>query len=88
MLVIDDIYHHDVQMIQNNKIDILFEGFKQKTLPNINWHMTGDFSSRMDAMQNLFKDVKTITELGTFQGCSTSAWLKLRPKKLITIDIR
>lgn len=75
-------------MIQNNKIDILFEGFKQKTLPNINWHMTGDFSSRMDAMQNLFKDVKTITELGTFQGCSTSAWLKLRPKKLITIDIK
>ena len=88
MLVIDDIYNHDVQMIQNNKIDILFEGFKQKTLPNINWHMTGDFSSRMDAMQNLFKDVKTITELGTFQGCSTSAWLKLRPKKLITIDIK
>lgn len=75
-------------MIQNNKIDILFEGFKQKTLPNINWHMTGDFSSRMDAMQNLFKDVKTITELGTFQGCSTSAWLKLKPKKLITIDIK
>ena len=88
MLVIDDIYNYDVQMIQNNKIDILFEGFKQKTLPNINWHMTGDFSSRMDAMQNLFKDVKTITELGTFQGCSTSAWLKLRPKKLITIDIK
>jgi len=88
VLVIDDIYNHDVQMIQNNKIDILFEGFKQKTLPNINWHMTGDFSSRMDAMQNLFKDVKTITELGTFQGCSTSAWLKLRPKKLITIDIK
>ena len=87
-MVIDDIYNHDVQMIQNNKIDILFEGFKQKTLPNINWHMTGDFSSRMDAMQNLFKDVKTITELGTFQGCSTSAWLKLRPKKLITIDIK
>lgn len=88
MLVIDDIYNYDVQMIQNNKIDILFEGFKQKTLPNINWHMTGDFSSRMDAMQNLFKDVKTITELGTFQGCSTSAWLKLKPKKLITIDIK
>ena len=88
MLVINDCGHYYLQMIQNNKIDILFEGFKQKTLPNINWHMTGDFSSRMDAMQNLFKDVKTITELGTFQGCSTSAWLKLKPKKLITIDIK
>jgi hypothetical protein len=88
MLVINGCVYYYLQMIQNNKIDILFEGFKQKTLPNINWHMTGDFSSRMDAMQNLFKDVKTITELGTFQGCSTSAWLKLKPKKLITIDIK
>jgi predicted O-methyltransferase YrrM len=70
------------------KIDILFEGFKQKTLPNIDWHMTGDFSSRMNAVQHMFLGIETITELGTYQGCSTSAWLKLKPKKLITIDIK
>jgi predicted O-methyltransferase YrrM len=69
------------------KVEILYQGFKQKTLPNINWHMTGDMSSRMDFIQLMFKGVKTITELGTFQGCSTSAWLKLEPKKLLTVDI-
>jgi predicted O-methyltransferase YrrM len=69
------------------KVEILYQGFKQKTLPNINWHMTGDMSSRMDFIQLMFKGIKTITELGTFQGCSTSAWLKLEPKKLLTVDI-
>ena len=36
------------------KIEILYQGFKQKTLPNINWHMTGDMSSRMDFIQTMF----------------------------------
>jgi hypothetical protein len=70
------------------RIEILYDGFKNKSLPYIHWKMAGDMPSRMDFILNFFKGINTITELGSFQGCSTSAWLKLKPKKLTTVDIK
>ena len=49
--------------------------------------MAGDMPSRMDWLVEKFSGLDTITEFGHYQGCSTAAWLKCKPKNLITIDI-
>jgi hypothetical protein len=65
------------------KVEILYQGFKQKTLPNINWHMTGDMSSRMDSLQLMFKGIKTITELRDISRMFNISMVKVRTKKII-----
>ena len=67
-------------------IDEIYQSFKNKSRPNIKWKMVGDMWSRMDFIQETFPGIETITEFGPFQGCSTAAWLKLKPKKFTTVD--
>jgi hypothetical protein len=67
-------------------IDDICESFKNRTRPNIRWKMVGDMYRRIDFIQQTFTGVQTITEFGPFQGCSTAAWLSLRPKKFVTVD--
>jgi hypothetical protein len=67
-------------------IEEIYNGFKNQTRPDIRWKMVGDMYRRMDFIQEKFKGIETITEFGPFQGCSTSAWLMLRPKKFTTVD--
>ena len=67
-------------------IDDICESFKNRTRPNIRWKMVGDMYRRIDFIQQTFTGVQTITEFGPFQGCSTAAWLRLRPKKFVTVD--
>ena len=67
-------------------IDDICESFKNCTRPNIRWKMVGDMYRRVDFIQQTFTGVQTITEFGPFQGCSTAAWLSLRPKKFVTMD--
>ena len=67
-------------------IDDICESFKNRTRPNIRWKMVGDMYRRIDFIQQTFTDVQTITEFGPYQGCSTAAWLSLRPKKFVTVD--
>jgi len=67
-------------------IDDICESFKNRTRPNIKWKMVGDMYRRIDFIQQTFTGVETITEFGPFQGCSTAAWLSLRPKKFVTVD--
>jgi len=68
-------------------IDEIFESFALKTRPNIKWKMAGDMPHRIKMLKEKFQGVKNITELGTYQGCSTALWLSLRPEKLTCIDI-
>lgn len=72
---------------KNKKLNDLYLSWKNKTRPNTRWKMTGDMIGRLDWMINLFQGIESITELGPFQGCSTTAWLACGPKKLTTIDI-
>jgi hypothetical protein len=67
-------------------IDEMYESFKNRTREGIRWKMVGDMWSRMDFIQEKFAGIKTITEFGPFQGCSTTAWLYLRPEKFTTVD--
>ena len=67
-------------------IEEIYQSFKNRTKPNIRWKMVGDMYRRMDYIQQTFQGVETITEFGPFQGCSTAAWLSLRPKKFVTVD--
>jgi predicted dithiol-disulfide oxidoreductase (DUF899 family) len=67
-------------------IDDICESFKNRTRPDIRWKMVGDMHRRIDFIQQTFTGVQTITEFGPFQGCSTAAWLSLRPKKFVTVD--
>jgi len=67
-------------------IDDICESFKNRTRPNIRWKMVGDMYRRIDFIQQTFTGVQTITEFGPFQGCSTAAWLMLKPKTFVTID--
>jgi len=67
-------------------IDDICESFKNRTRPNIRWKMVGDMYKRLDYIQKTFIGVETITEFGPFQGCSTAAWISLRPKKFVTVD--
>jgi hypothetical protein len=67
-------------------IEEIYSSFRNKTRPNIRWKMVGDMYKRMDYIQEKFAGVQTITEFGPFQGCSTAAWLMLRPKKFTTVD--
>ncbi len=67
-------------------IDKIVESFKNQTRPNIRWKMVGDMYKRLDYIQKTFIGVETITEFGPFQGCSTAAWISLRPKKFVTVD--
>ena len=67
-------------------IEEIYQSFKNRTRPNIRWKMVGDMYRRMDYIQQTFQGVETITEFGPFQGCSTAAWLMLKPKTFITID--
>jgi len=67
-------------------IDDICKSFKNRTRPNIKWKMVGDMYRRIDFIQQTFTGVETITEFGPFQGCSTAAWLSLRPKKFVTVD--
>jgi len=67
-------------------IDDICESFKNRTRPDIRWKMVGDMYRRIDFIQQTFTGVQTITEFGPFQGCSTAAWLSLRPKKFVTVD--
>jgi hypothetical protein len=67
-------------------IDEIYESFKNKTREGIKWKMVGDMYRRMDFLLDTFADVKTITEFGPYQGCSTSAWIKLQPNKFTTVD--
>jgi predicted O-methyltransferase YrrM len=68
-------------------IDQIFKSFQTQTRDNINWKNSGDMSSRLDWIKDNFAGLDSITEIGTYQGCSTSAWLKCLPKKLTCIDI-
>lgn len=67
-------------------IDDIYLSFKNKTRENIKWKMVGDMYRRMDYILEHFQGIETITEFGPFQGCSTAAWLMLRPKKFTTVD--
>lgn len=67
-------------------IDEIYESFKNRTRPDIKWKMVGDMWARMDFIQKKFNGIQVITEFGPFQGCSTAAWLYLRPKKFTTVD--
>ena len=67
-------------------IEEIYQSFKNRTRPNIKWKMVGDMYCRMDYIQQTFQGVETITEFGPYQGCSTAAWLSLRPKKFVTVD--
>ena len=67
-------------------IEEIYQSFKNRTRPNIRWKMVGDMYRRMDYIQQTFQGIETITEFGPFQGCSTAAWLMLKPKTFITID--
>jgi len=67
-------------------IEKIYQEFKNKTRPNIKWKMVGDMYTRMDFIQETFKGVNSITEFGPYQGCSTAAWLMLKPKTFVTID--
>ena len=67
-------------------IDEIVDSFKNQSRPNIRWKMVGDMYKRIDYIQQTFAGVETITEFGPFQGCSTAAWLSLRPKKFVTVD--
>ena len=62
-------------------IEEIFNSFKNKTREGVRWKMVGDMYRRMDYIQQTFQGVETIIEFGPFQGCSTSAWLMLKPKK-------
>jgi len=42
---------------------------------------------RLDWLVENFSNLETITEFGHYQGCSTAAWLKCKPKNLTTVDI-
>ena len=64
-------------------IDKIVESFKNQTRPIIRWKMVGDMYKRLDYIQKTFIGVETITEFGPFQGCSTAAWISLRPKKFV-----
>jgi len=68
-------------------LDELYLSWKDKTRPNTRWKMTGDITNRLDWLVTTFSGLESITEFGAYQGCSTAAWLKCRPKKLTTIDI-
>jgi hypothetical protein len=68
-------------------LDELYLSWKNKTRPNTRWKMTGDITNRLDWLVKMFSGLESITEFGAYQGCSTAAWLKCRPKKLTTIDI-
>jgi len=67
-------------------IEEIYQSFKNRTRPNIKWKMVGDMYRRIDYIQQTFQGVETITEFGPYQGCSTAAWLMLKPKTFITID--
>lgn len=67
-------------------IDDIVEGFQTKTRPNIRWKMVGDMYKRIDYIKSTFVGVKTITEFGPFEGCSTAAWISLRPERFVTVD--
>jgi hypothetical protein len=67
-------------------IEEIYQSFKNKTRPGIKWKMVGDMWSRMDYIQETFAGIQTITEFGPYQGCSTAAWINLRPKKFTTVD--
>ena len=67
-------------------IDEIVDSFKNQTRPNIRWKMVGDMYKRIDYIQSTFGGIKTVTEFGPFEGCSTSAWISLRPEKFVTVD--
>ena len=51
--------------------------------------MAGDMPDRLEwIIENFQGKVKTITEFGTYQGCSTIAWLACCPERLTCIDIK
>lgn len=68
-------------------INEIYSSFKNKTRANIKWKMVGDMHTRMDFLQEKFKGIQTITELGPYQGCSTALWISLQPINVTTIDI-
>ncbi len=67
-------------------INDIYTSFKNKTRENIKWKMVGDMYRRMDFILENFQGIQTITEFGPYQGCSTAAWLMLKPKKFVTVD--
>lgn len=69
------------------ELEELYNSWKNRTRPNTRWKMTGDITSRLDWMVLTFSGLNSITEFGPYQGCSTAAWLKCKPKKLVTVDI-
>lgn len=64
----------------------LFDAWKTKTKPNTKWKMAGDMPGRLDWLVKNFSGLDSITEFGSYQGCSTAAWLMCKPKKLIAVD--
>jgi len=67
-------------------IEQIYLEFRNRTRSNTKWKMVGDMYKRMDFIQEKFKGIQSITEFGPYQGCSTSAWLMLKPKKFTTVD--
>lgn len=67
-------------------IDELYTQWKDRTRPGIKWTMTGDMPDRLDFLVENFSNLDTIVEFGSYQGCSTIAWLKCSPKKFIAVD--
>lgn len=64
----------------------LFDSWKTKSRPNVKWKMAGDMPGRLDWLVSNFSGLDSITEFGSYQGCSTAAWLMCKPKKLIAVD--
>jgi hypothetical protein len=70
------------------KLDELYISWKNKTRPDTNWKAIGDMAERLDWLVETFSGIDNITEFGSHQGCSTTAWLKCLPKKLTVVDIK
>ena len=73
---------------KNMNLEELYSGWKNRTLPNIKWKMTGDMPDRLDWLVEKFSGLDTIVEFGSYQGCSTVGWLKCKPQKLIAVDYK
>lgn len=71
------------------EIDKIYYEWINRSNPTYNYKMAGDLPERLDFIYNYFSDkgIKTILELGTYQGCSTAAWIKLQPEILVCVDI-
>lgn len=64
----------------------LYDSWKNRSRPNVKWKMAGDMPGRLPWLVENFSGLDTITEFGSYQGCSTAGWLMCKPKKLLAVD--